>query len=260
MIMLSDTHAHINDICFDTDRADVICRAQGSGVNIMIDVAEDLESSRRTIQNAEHYHWVYASVGLHPHHAAKASEEVFQDLETLSKHARVVALGETGLDYHYDHAPRDIQKRIFELTCKLACKLSLPVIVHSRSAEEDTLEVIAKYLPSGLRGVLHCFPGGEHFCRALLDYGFYISYSGIVTFKNAQALRDTIRLVPDDRLLVETDSPYLSPVPYRGKRNEPAFVLETAKIVAQQMGVPFDRLCDMLCRNTLSLFNKIPCL
>jgi TatD DNase family protein len=247
--MLVDSHAHLDDPRFNEDREAVIQRAWDAGIRKILTIGNGSGPDQMGcgIPVAEGYDWIYTSVGVHPHDAAKVREEHYTMLEDLAKHPKVVAVGETGLDYYYDTSPRDIQREVFRRQLALARKLDLPVIIHTRDAEQDTEEILRQEAPS--RGVLHCFTSSEKLADAALGIGFAISFSGIVTFPSAKALAEIARRIPSDRLLVETDCPYLAPVPHRGKRNEPSFVADTARFVAELRGISADELSTQTSAN-----------
>ena len=251
--MLIDSHAHLDDARFGQDRSDMIQRAWDAGIRriITIGTGSGPDDMGFGIPIAESYDWIYASVGTHPHDAAKAEDRHFDLMRKLAAHPKVVAIGEAGLDYHYDHSPRNVQYAIFERQLYLSQELGLPLIVHSRNADEDTAAALFVWLP---RGVLHCFTSGMALAKEALDIGFMISFSGIATFPNAKDLVDIVRMVPSDRILIETDCPYLAPVPHRGKRNEPAFVADTARFIANIRGVPVEQLEEETFANLCRLF------
>jgi TatD DNase family protein len=240
--MLVDSHAHIDGEEFDADRDEVVARSREAGVRAILNVGTGDPHGgnfERALKVAQTYEDVYFAVGVHPHDAKlydDAAEQYVADL--LHGSSRTVALGEIGLDYHYDNSPRDVQREVFARQLRLAISLSLPVIIHSREADEDTLEILrTEFAGTERGGVMHCFGGGPALAEGALDLGFYISFAGNVTFKKADALREVARTVPLDRLLVETDCPYLAPVPHRGRRNEPAYVAATALFLAELRGV-----------------------
>jgi TatD DNase family protein len=251
----TDSHAHLDDARFAADRAAVIQRAWDAGVRRILTIGNGTgpEDMGCGIPFADAYEWIYTTVGVHPHDASKVEARHYDMMERLSRHPRVLAIGETGLDYHYDNSPREIQREVFRRQLEMASMLGLPVIVHTREADRDTEEILRA---SGVsRGVLHCFTSSRGLAEAALDLGFLISFSGIVTFPNAKELAEIAKTVPADRLMVETDCPYLSPVPHRGKRNEPAFVLETARLVAEIRGVSLDQLASQTSENFTRLFS-----
>lgn len=255
--MFVDSHAHLDDSRFSDDRDALIQRAWDSGVRRILTIGNGTgpDDMGCGIPYAESRDWIFTSVGIHPHDAARAEDRHFEMMERLSGHPRVLAIGETGLDYHYDNSPRDVQREVFKRQLSLARQLDLPVIVHTREADADTEEILRS---SGVvRGVLHCFTSSAHLAEVALRLGFLISFSGIVTFPNARDLQEIARSVPADRLLVETDCPYLAPVPHRGKRNEPAFVAETAKFLAAARGVSVETLAIETSQNFTRLFSPI---
>jgi TatD DNase family protein len=251
--MLIDSHCHLDDKQFDPDRADVITRARESGVERMMAIGTgngppDLEAALRL---ARQYDFIYATVGVHPHDAAKATPETFAAMEALAAEAtaksKVLAIGEIGLDYHYDFSPRDIQRDVFLAQLKLAGRAGKPIVIHTREAWDDTLALLREHWSGG--GIIHCFTGGPVEARQALDLGFHLSFGGVITFPKAEALREAARMVPEDRLLIETDAPYLAPVPKRGKRNEPAFIVETARRLAEVRGVAPERIAEATTAN-----------
>jgi TatD DNase family protein len=252
--MLIDSHCHLDDKQFDPDRDEVIARAREAGVEHMMAIGTgngppDLECALRL---ARQHDFIYATVGVHPHDASKATPETFAAMEALAGEAKVLAIGEIGLDYHYDFSPRDVQRDVFVTQLKLAGRAGKPIVIHTREAWEDTLLVLREQNGSAWRcptGIIHCFSGGPTEARQALDLGFYLSFGGVLTFPKAEALRDAARMTPEDRLLVETDAPYLAPVPKRGKRNEPAFMVETARRLAEVRGVAPERIAEATTAN-----------
>ena len=239
--MFIDSHCHIDGPEYDADREEVIARAREAGVTTMLTVGTGdphSDAINRAVDLAEQQEGVYAAVGVHPHDAKlfdDAAERRLLDLVQQSK--RVIAWGEIGLDYHYDHSPRDVQRKVFRRQLQLARELELPVVIHSREADDDTINIVRDQLSGYQRaGVLHCFGGSLAMARSAIELGFFISFAGNLTFKKADDLRDIARQLPLDRLLVETDCPYLTPVPFRGRRNEPARVVETARCLAEIHG------------------------
>jgi TatD DNase family protein len=202
------------------------------------------------IQQAERYPFIYATIGVHPHDAAQATPDTFERLRDLAGHPKVLAIGEIGLDYHYDFSPRDVQRSVFERQLEIAAEFHKPIVIHTREAWDDTLTRLTS-LPHG--GIMHCFTGDTAQARQALDLGFHLSFGGVLTFPKAEGLREAAKITPEDRLLVETDCPYLAPVPYRGKRNEPAFVVETARRLAQVRGVTPEAIADCTTRNFRAL-------
>ncbi len=254
-----DSHCHIDGPEYDADRDEVIARALAAGVHRMLNVISgDPQSGacERTIALAGKHEMIYAAIGVHPHDAKLFDDEIEQRLVRLIDQSRdVVAWGEIGLDYHYDHSPRDIQREVFRRQLRLARTHKLPVVIHSRSADDDTIQILRDemtgYAPAG---VMHCFGGGLALAQNALDLGFYISFAGNLTFKKAEDLRDIARQLPLDRLLVETDCPYLTPSPFRGKRNEPARVVETARELATLHGRDPDQVGRITSENFAALF------
>lgn len=249
-----DSHAHLADVAFDGDRDAVIARARAAGAQALVAIGESLGAADRAAAiAAAHPGFVYWTAGVHPHDAA--GFEPPSDPQRIRDHlARgAVAVGECGLDYHYDHSPRELQRRAFALQLALAGDLARPVVVHTREAAGDTAAMVAEAGRAGIRGVLHCFAGPASLAEAALDAGWYLSFSGIVTFKR-WADDDLIRLVPDDRLLVETDAPYLAPVPHRGKRNEPAFATLTLAHIARARDESLEEVAAQTVANTRRLF------
>ena len=239
--MFTDSHAHIDGEEFDADRDEVVARARGAGVRTILNVGTGDPHGgnfERAVAVAEKYEGVYAAVGVHPHDAKLYDETAERLLLEFVRSRRVVALGEIGLDYHYDNSPRAVQREVFVRQLRLARAERLPVIIHSRDADAETLEILrAEYAGAVRGGVMHCFGGGPALAEGALGLGFHISFAGNVTFKKADALREVARTVPAERLLIETDCPYLAPVPHRGRRNEPAHVVETARFLAGLRGV-----------------------
>ncbi len=231
--MLIDTHAHVHDMRFDSDRNEVINRARTAGVGTIITVGTDLENSRAAVSLAEEYSFIYATVGGHPHEVKDITANDLTELHVLANHFRVVAYGEIGLDYYYDHSPRDIQRKRFKDQLNIARTLDLPVVIHTRDAQEDTLAILKEEWKDR-PGVFHCFTGDPAYAIQALQLGFMVSFSGIVTFPKANELREAVRVVPLDRLLIETDCPYLAPVPYRGKRNEPSYLPAVVATIADE--------------------------
>ncbi|MEX2571347.1 MAG: TatD family hydrolase [Gemmatimonadota bacterium] len=230
---LVDTHAHLTDEKLAPEAAEVVARAQAAGIEWLVTIASDLADSARAIAAAERFAGVYATVGVHPHAADTVDGGTFDRLRELAAHPKVVALGETGLDFHYDNSPRDAQRDAFERHLTLAAELDLPVVVHARDADTEVAEIIRA--AGWRRGALHCFSSGSALLEAALELDWYISFAGMITFKRWDA-GDLLCAVPDDRILVETDSPYLAPVPHRGKRNEPAYVRLVAERAAELRG------------------------
>ena len=259
MSQFIDSHCHIDGPEYDADREEVITRAHDAGVAMMLNVGTGDPHSgafERAVGCAEKHEAVYAAIGVHPHDAKLFDEAVEHRLIDLVKQSRkVIAWGEIGLDYHYNHSPRDVQRLVFQRQLRIARKLKLPVVIHSREANEETIEIIcAEFSGYDRAGVLHCFGGDLQMAQAAIDLGFYISFAGNLTFKKGGDLREVARQLPLERLLVETDCPYLTPVPYRGKRNEPARVVETGKCLAELHGIEAADLGRITGENFVRLF------
>ncbi len=259
--MLIDTHTHLDDPRYDADREAMIARARAAGVDTMITIGCDLATSRAAVALADRYPFVYATIGVHPHEVRRIQPDWYEALRGLAASRKVVAYGEIGLDYHYNHSPAEEQRQRFREQIQLAKALGLPVIIHTREAQEDTIRMLKEEDASSIGGVFHCFSGDAWLAQAALDLGFYLSFSGIVTFQNAAMLRGIVKTVPADRLLIETDCPYLTPVPHRGKRNEPAYVRHVAELLAQVRqdgnGLTVDEIGRRTSENARRLF-KIP--
>lgn len=230
--MLIDTHTHLDDARYDDDREAMIARARDTGVDAFITIGCDLATSRAAVALAERYPFVYASIGVHPHEVRHIGDEWYDELRRLARHPKVVAYGEIGLDYHYNYSPPKLQRQRFREQILLARELKLPLIIHTREAQEDTIATLQEENAGAIGGVFHCFTGDAWLAKNGLDLGFYLSFSGVVTFQNATMLREIVKTVPMDRLLIETDCPYLTPAPHRGKRNEPAHVRLVADTIA----------------------------
>jgi TatD DNase family protein len=222
--VLIDTHTHLDDPRYDTDRDAVIARAREAGIETFVTIGCDLATSRAVVELADRYPFVYATVGVHPHEVKHIGDDWYDELRRLAKRPKVVAYGEIGLDYHYNHSPPKLQRDRFREQVGLARELHLPIVIHTREAQEDTIAILREEHASDVGGVFHCFSGDAWLAKDALDLGFFLSFSGVITFQNATMLRDILKTVPMDRILIETDCPYLTPVPHRGKRNEPAFV------------------------------------
>jgi TatD DNase family protein len=254
-----DSHAHISGEEYDADRDEVIERARAAGVCAILNIGSGEPASgvfERAIEVAEQYDNVYAAIGIHPHDAHLFDESVAARLkQLLGESSRVVALGEIGLDYHYDHSPREVQRKVFAAQLRMAQDLALPVIIHSREADTETIEILRDEWQGSVRGgVMHCFGGSASMAEDALQLGMMISFAGNITFKNAENLRDAARQVPLERLLIETDCPYLTPVPFRGKRNEPARVVEVARQIAELKNMPVEEIGRITTDNFSRMF------
>jgi TatD DNase family protein len=260
-VNLVDSHCHLDHEQFNDDREAVIERALAAGVEHMVaigtgDGPPNLEAG---IALADRYPAFYATVGVHPHDASKANDEVYRRLSDLLGHPKVVALGEIGLDYHYDFSPRDVQQTVFIEQMRIAKDARKPIVIHTREAWDDTLSLLQEYwAPAGLGGIMHCFSSGPEQARRALELGFHLSFGGIVTFPKALDIQEAARQTPPDRLLIETDAPYLAPVPRRGKRNEPAYVVETARKLAVLRGETVDSIALLTSANFRRLIGQEP--
>jgi len=261
--MLVDSHAHLEGPRFDADRAEMLDRARAAGVVNILAIGSGTGPGTLdcAIRIAEQHDWIYASIGIHPHEAKLATESDYTELESLARHPRVIGFGEIGLDYYYDHSPRDVQQRVFIRQMEIAHAVKLPIIIHCRPSDnsenawDDTLRLIHEHWASnGLGGVLHCFTGEQKHADAALEMGFMLSFSGNVTFPKAENIRSVARAAPEDRIFIETDAPFLAPVPYRGKRNEPAFVAKTAEKVAELRGKTPDEVGSITAHNFFRFF------
>lgn len=245
--MYFDTHTHLDDEKFDGDRQAVIENLKQEGISYAVNVGSCLASSKASVELSKQYDFIYAAVGVHPSEVADLREEDIQTLKALTAEEKVVAIGEIGLDYHYDEPPRDVQKKWFCRQLELAKELDMPYIIHDREAHNDTLEIIRQV--GYFNGVLHCFSGSCEMAKTVLSLGLYISIAGQVTFKNAPKVQEVAKMVPVDRLLIETDSPYLTPEPYRGKRNNSANVQFTCAKIAELKGMPQEELAKITLEN-----------
>jgi TatD DNase family protein len=254
--MLTDSHAHIQGKEYAGEAAAVIARAREAGVETIVAVGGtgDMSSNREAAALADSFPGVYATVGMHPHDAKDVGDEELQTLKQLAERSKVVAVGETGLDYYYSHSPHATQREVFVRLIHLALEINLPLVVHEREAAEDAVALLRREGDGRLRGVIHCFTGDYAAARRYLDLGFYLSFTGIITFKNADALREVARKLPLESVCVETDSPYLTPVPYRGKRNEPAYVRFVAETLARIKDISFEEVARATTANARALF------
>jgi TatD DNase family protein len=257
--MLVDSHCHLDFPQLSADLDGVLARAEAAGVGLMLTISTALSRFDKVLAIAEKYDNIYCSVGVHPHEAETEPDKVARQLIERARHPKVVGIGETGLDYFYEHSPRDIQQHVFREHIKAARETGLPLIVHTRDADDDTVRILAEEMGQGaFPGLIHCFSSSRELAEKSVELVLYISISGIATFKKAEELRGTIRGLPLDRLLVETDSPYLAPIPHRGKDNEPSFVVHTANIVAGLKDVAPEVLAAKTTDNFFHLFGKVP--
>ncbi len=254
--MMIDTHAHVDMDSFDEDREATIQRARDHGVRYIVNIGCDVESSQRSVELTEHYDFIYATAGVHPHDTKNINGTTYDELRILLDHPKVIALGEIGLDYFKNYSPQDVQRRHFRKQIELAKELNKPIIIHSRDAKEDMIAILSEYYddPNGKSGIFHCFSDDQELADAALAMGFYISFAGTVTFKNADNLRQIAKTIPADRLFAETDCPFMAPVPNRGKRNEPAFVNHTAEKLAEVRGLKIEDVHRTMELNFYDLF------
>lgn len=255
--MLIDSHAHLDDQKFDRDRDIIIKNLKNNGIELVINIGADLQTSIASVSLAEKYENIYAAVGVHPHSASEVDDSTIEILKSFANRKKVVAIGEIGLDYYYDNSPRDLQRKWFKEQVNLAKQVDLPVVIHTREAAQETFDILKEAQDGSLRGVLHCYSGSVEMATEYIKLGFYISFAGPVTFKNARSIREVAKSVPLDRLLVETDCPYLTPEPNRGKRNEPIFVKYTAGTIADIRGITYEELAKVTNRNTRELFKIV---
>ncbi len=247
--MYIDSHCHLDDARFADDLDAVLDRATAVGITriLSIGTGDGPPEIDRAVRIAEKYEQVYATVGVHPHDASKVTPQTLDDLRELAAHPKVVAYGEIGLDYHYDFSPREVQREVFVAQLKLAADLKLPITIHTREAWDDTMAILRENWTG--QGIMHCFTGDPAQAQGALDMGFHLSYGGVLTFKTAENVRESARITPDDRLLIETDAPYLAPIPHRGKRNEPSMMVETARKLAEVRGTTRDRIAAITTAN-----------
>jgi TatD DNase family protein len=252
--MIFDSHAHLDDERFDKDRDQIIARAKENGIEYILNPGADLNTSIRAVNLAQKYKNVYAAVGVHPHDVKDIDEDTIQVLKALSNKEKVVAIGEIGLDFYYDHSPRDDQRKWFRRQIELAKEVNLPLIIHDRDAHEETFKILKEYDVGSTGCVMHCYASSVEMAKEYIKMGVYISLAGPVTFKNARKTHDVAREIPLEWLLVETDSPYLTPEPYRGKRNEPSYVKLVAEKIAQAKGISLEEVANQTTLNAKKLF------
>lgn len=257
--MLIDSHCHLDFPDFASELDAVVARATAQGIGRIVTISTRVKRHGELIAIVERFPNVYCSVGTHPHHAQEEPDIGTGELVARAGHPKVVAIGEAGLDYHYRRSPRDLQEKSFRAHIAAARETKLPLVIHAREADADMAQILAEETGKGaFPAVLHCFTGGRDLALAAIDLGLSISFTGILTFKNSQNLRDIAKELPADRIFLETDAPYLAPGPYRGKRNEPAFVVETAKVLAEVRGVSPDEIARQTTENFFRLFSKVP--
>jgi TatD DNase family protein len=258
--MLVDSHCHLDDDDFAAEGvAEIINRAQSAGVGHFLTICTRMVEFPKILETANVSPLIHCTVGTHPHHAEEPSElnVTVDEIVAHTKGPKVVGIGETGLDYHYEHSPKSEQQKVFATHIEAGLKADLPLIIHTRAADDDTIRIIGETSGGKSRGVMHCFSSGVEMARKSLDLGYYLSFSGIITFKKADEIREAVKYAPLERILVETDAPWLAPIPHRGKRNEPSYVVHTAQMVAQLKEVPLEEVARKTTDNFFTLFNKI---
>ncbi|MFW6269645.1 MAG: TatD family hydrolase [Bacillota bacterium] len=246
-MQLIDTHAHLDFPRFDKDREEVIKRARKNDIVKIVNVGANLASSRRSLELSQHYEYIFATAGVHPHDADQVDKNSIQVLKDFSKPDKVVAIGEIGLDFHYNNSPQEVQIKAFKKQLQLAREINLPVVIHSREAERETMKILKEAEIN--RGILHCFAGDMKMAEEALDMGLYLAFGGIITFNSADKLRKIVKNIPLERILLETDAPYLTPVPRRGKRNEPSYVRYVAKKIADIKKVEVEKIAEITSSN-----------
>lgn len=255
LAMYFDTHAHLDDEQFTEEQQTVIERAQEAGVGLMINVGYNVGSAWRTVELTRKYDFIYGAVGMHPHEAQDLNQESLADLREAARQPRIVAVGEIGLDYYYDLSPRERQQEVFREMIRMAKELRLPIIIHDRDAHEDALQIVKEENAAEVGGVFHCYSGSWPLAKEIMKLGFYLALGGTVTFKNARKAVEVAKEIPLEHLLLETDCPYLAPVPYRGKRNEPAYVPRVAEVIADIRGIAVEEVARVTMENGKRLFN-----
>jgi TatD DNase family protein len=259
MSLIVDSHCHLDYDGLHDDLPGVIARAEAAGVGLMLSISSRVHKRQKLMELAEAHDTIFCTIGTHPHHAHEELDVTVAELVKLSQHAKVVGIGEAGLDYHYDMSPREAQMMGFRNHIAAARETGLPLVIHTREAEDDTAKVLEEEMAKGaFKAVLHCFTSQQWLAEKGVALGLYVSFSGILTYKSAQTLRDAAKALPEDRLLVETDAPYLAPVPFRGKSNEPAFVAETLNVLAETRGVTKEHMGAATSANFFRLFDKVP--
>ncbi len=250
--MFFDSHAHYDDERFENDRSEVIKSVYDNKITRVCNVGSDIETSKKSIALAEKYDFIYAAVGVHPHEVENMTDETLGIVSEMTKNKKVVAIGEIGLDYYYDNSPRDLQKKWFEAQLDMAKKLDMPCIIHTRDATEDTLSILKNVSAKDV--VIHCYSGSKETAKTILNMGYYISFAGTVTFKNARGILDVVKYVPDDRFFIETDCPYLTPEPNRGKRNYSVYMIDTAKKIAEIRDTTLSHIAEVTYNNASKFY------
>ena len=253
--MLFDTHAHMNDPAFDQDREQVLLGLKDKGVELVMNIGCSLKSSRDCIAMAEKYPFVYATVGSHPDSADEVNEDVIGQYRQMAQHERVLAIGEIGLDYHYEDIPREIQKKAFRMQMELAKELNMPVVIHEREAHDDGMRIVKEF--KGVTGVFHCYSGSAEMARQLVDMGWYIGFTGVLTFKNARKAVETAQRIPLERIVLETDCPFMAPEPFRGKRCDPGYLYRMAERLAEIRGISVEEVHAVTMENAKRLYRMI---
>lgn len=253
--MIFDSHAHYDDEDFDNDRDEVLKRVKDCGVSYIVDAGSTIESSKKAVELSNKYDFIYSAVGIHPEEVSEFDADSLDKISELCRNDKVAAVGEIGLDYHYGSKNRDLQLKVFEEQIKLSIDLNLPVIVHDRDAHGDTFDLIRKYINKGLRGVLHCYSGSPEMAREYTDMGFYIGFTGVITFKNAKKPIEVLQSIPQDKILIETDCPYLAPEPFRGRRNDSSNLVYVIKKACEALNMEPGFFEDMTLNNAMKLFN-----
>jgi TatD DNase family protein len=251
-----DTHCHLTERYVDDDVETLVSEATEAGVSRIVNIGcgPTLDDCREAVNLAERFESVWATVGMHPHEADGVDEQFFEGIRELAKHPKVVAIGETGLDYHYENSTRDNQRRSFRRHFELAREVNLPVVIHNRDSDEDCIDILNDVKPDDVGGVVHCFSASWELARTALDHGFFLGFTGIATFNSAESVREVLRKAPNDRIVVETDSPFLAPVPHRGKRNRPKFVADVGRSVAETLGLSVEETAELTTRNACRLY------
>lgn len=254
MFGIFDVHAHYDDEKFDADREEVLSSIKEKNVIYIVNAGTNLETSQQTLQYCDKYDFMYGAVGIHPECAENLPQDYLKQIESMAIHKKAVAIGEIGLDYYWDEVPRDIQKKVFREQLELADKLSMPVVIHDRDAHGDTMEILREYRP---KGIMHCFSGSVEMCREIVKLGMSISLGGVVTFKNARHSVEVAEYIPLDRLMLETDAPYLAPVPFRGKRCDSSMIMLTAERIAEIKGISVEELLKITAENACKMYNVV---
>lgn len=260
---LFDTHCHLSTRYLKEPVADVIARAKDAGVQYLtlIGCGPTIEETRESVEIAENFDGVYATVGLHPHESSHMTPQMIEELRALASHPKVVAIGEMGLDYHYDHSPREVQRDAFRAQLKLADEVNKPIVIHNRNSDEDCLSILNEHFQDRTaKGVIHCFTSSPELATRAIELGFHLGFTGVVSFKNAESVRDVLRFTPRDRIVIETDSPFLAPVPFRGKTNEPAYVKHIAQSIAETLDMSLEEVAELTTQNAKHLYGVAECL